>query len=74
MTGPVSLELYVSSSAVDTDFTGKLIDVWPNGYAENLMDGILRARYRNSMEKEEFMNPGDCTNSRSISGQPPTSF
>jgi predicted acyl esterase len=51
VTGTVSLELYVSSSAVDTDFTGKLIDVWPNGNAENLLDGILRARYRKSMEK-----------------------
>ena len=44
---------------MDTDFTGKLIDVWPNGNAENLIDGILRARYRNSMEKSEFINPGD---------------
>jgi uncharacterized protein len=58
VTGPVSLELYVSSSAVDTDFTGKLVDVWPNGFAQNLTDGILRARYRNSMEKAELMNPG----------------
>jgi putative CocE/NonD family hydrolase len=59
VTGPVTVELFVSSSAVDTDFTGKLIDVWPNGNAENLIDGILRARYRDSMEKAEFMNPGD---------------
>jgi len=59
VTGPISLELYVSSSAVDTDFTGKLVDVWPNGYAENLTEGILRARYRHSMEKEEFLNPGE---------------
>jgi putative CocE/NonD family hydrolase len=59
VTGPVTLELHVSSSAVDTDFTGKLIDVWPNGYAENLLDGILRARYRDSMQKAEFMNPGE---------------
>jgi uncharacterized protein len=58
VTGPVTLELYVSSSAVDTDFTGKLVDVWPNGSAENLIDGILRARYRHSMEKAELMNPG----------------
>jgi hypothetical protein len=57
ITGPVTLELYVSSSAVDTDFTGKLIDVWPDGKAENLIDGILRARYRHSMEKAELMNP-----------------
>jgi hypothetical protein len=53
------LELYVSSSAVDTDFTGKLVDVWPNGFAVNLTDGILRMRYRNSMEKAELMNPGE---------------
>jgi putative CocE/NonD family hydrolase len=59
VTGPISVELYVSSSAVDTDFTGKLVDVWPNGYAENLTEGILRARYRHSMEKEEFLNPGE---------------
>jgi putative CocE/NonD family hydrolase len=59
VTGPVSLELYASSSAVDTDFTGKLVDVWPNGFAQNLTDGILRARYRNSPEKPEFMNPGE---------------
>jgi putative CocE/NonD family hydrolase len=58
VTGPVSLELYVSSSAVDTDFTGKLVDVWPNGFAENLTDGILRARYRDSLEKAELMTPG----------------
>jgi uncharacterized protein len=59
VTGPVSVELYASSSAVDTDFTGKLVDVWPNGYAQNLTDGILRARYRVSPEKAEFMNPGE---------------
>jgi putative CocE/NonD family hydrolase len=59
VTGPISVELYVSSSAVDTDFTGKLVDVWPNGYAENLTEGILRARYRHSKEKEEFLNPGE---------------
>lgn len=59
VTGPVSVELYASSSAVDTDFTGKLVDVWPNGYAQNLTDGIQRARYRVTPEKAEFMNPGE---------------
>jgi putative CocE/NonD family hydrolase len=59
VTGPITLELYASSSAVDTDFTGKLVDVWPNGYAQNMTDGILRARYRLSPEKAEFMNPGE---------------
>jgi putative CocE/NonD family hydrolase len=58
VTGPVSLELYVSSSAVDTDFTGKVVDVWPNGFAQNLTEGILRARYRTSREEAELMNPG----------------
>jgi uncharacterized protein len=59
VTGPVSLELYVSSSAVDTDFTGKLVDVWPNGFAQNLTEGILRLRYRNSQEHAELANPGE---------------
>jgi putative CocE/NonD family hydrolase len=59
VTGPVSVDLWVSSSAVDTDFTGKLLDVWPNGYAQNLTEGILRMRYRNSQEKPELANPGE---------------
>jgi putative CocE/NonD family hydrolase len=42
---------------VDTDFTAKLVDLWPNGFVQNLTDGIVRARYRNSQEKPEFMNP-----------------
>ena len=59
VTGPVSLDLYVSTSAVDTDFTGKLVDVWPNGFAQNLTEGILRLRYRDSQEKPELANPGE---------------
>jgi len=59
VTGPVSLDLYVSTSAVDTDFTGTLVDVWPNGFAQNLTAGILRLRYRNSPEKAELANPGE---------------
>jgi uncharacterized protein len=58
VTGPVSLTLFVSSSAVDTDFTAKLVDVFPDGTAINLCDGILRARYRNGLATEELMNPG----------------
>ena len=58
VTGPVTLDLYAKSSAVDTDFTAKLVDVWPNGFAQNLTEGILRARYRASQEKPEFMTPG----------------
>jgi putative CocE/NonD family hydrolase len=59
VTGPVTLELYVKSSAVDTDFTAKLVDVWPNGFVQNITEGILRMRYRNSREKPELMKPGD---------------
>jgi putative CocE/NonD family hydrolase len=58
VTGPVTAELYVSSSAVDTDFTAKLVDVWANGFAQNLTEGILRLRYRNSQEKPEPDKPG----------------
>ncbi|MGD0694341.1 MAG: CocE/NonD family hydrolase [Terriglobia bacterium] len=58
VTGPVSLELYARSTAVDTDFTAKLVDVWPNGFAQNLTEGIVRGRYRDSQEKPDFMNPG----------------
>lgn len=57
VTGPITVEVYASSSAVDTDFTGKLVDVWPNGFAQNLTDGILRARFLSSQEKPEFLNP-----------------
>lgn len=58
VTGPVSLTLYVSSSAVDTDFTGKLVDVFPDGRAMILTDGILRARYRESLSAPKLMQPG----------------
>jgi len=59
VTGHVSLTLYVSSSAPDTDFTGKLVDVFPDGRAIFLTDGILRARYRNSLAKPELLTPGE---------------
>jgi len=59
VTGPISVELFASSTAVDTDFTAKLVDVWPNGFAQNLTDGIIRARYRESSERPVFMNPGE---------------
>jgi hypothetical protein len=59
VTGPVRLELFAGSSAVDTDFTAKVVDVWPNGFAQNLTEGILRARFRNSLEKPVLMRPGE---------------
>src|SRR6185436_18299771 len=51
--------LYVSTTARDTDFTAKLIDVFPDGQARNLTDGILRLRYRNSLEKPELVKEGE---------------
>jgi hypothetical protein len=58
VTGPVSLELFAKSTAVDTDFTAKLVDVAPDGFAQNLTEGIIRARYRDAQEKPTLMNPG----------------
>jgi putative CocE/NonD family hydrolase len=58
VTGPLELVLYAESSAPDTDFTGKLVDVAPGGRAEILADGILRARYRESLAAPALMEPG----------------
>ncbi len=58
VTGPVSVTLYASSSAPDTDFTAKLVDVHPDGKAYNLADGIIRARYRDSFAEPALMEPG----------------
>jgi uncharacterized protein len=57
--GPVKVVLYAATSARDTDFTAKLVDVFPSGYARNLTDGILRLRYRNSLEKPKLAVPGE---------------
>jgi putative CocE/NonD family hydrolase len=57
VTGPIRLELFAGSSAVDTDFIGKLVDVWPDGFAQNLTEGIVRGRYRDSQEQPALMNP-----------------
>lgn len=57
VTGPIALVLYVSSSACDTDFTGKLVDVSPDGRAEILTDGILRARYRELFSEPKLLVP-----------------
>jgi putative CocE/NonD family hydrolase len=62
ITGPVTLELFAASSAVDTDFTAKLVDVAPDGFAQNLTEGIVRARYRESQEKPTLINPGQIYN------------
>jgi len=59
VTGPIGLVLYVSSSAKDTDFTGKLVDVYPDGRAYNLQDGLLRVRYREGYDKKVWMKEGE---------------
>ena len=51
--------LHASSSAVDTDFVAKLIDVYPDGRAINVAEGILRARHRNGVSQPEPMEPGE---------------
>ncbi|MER9714446.1 CocE/NonD family hydrolase [Mesorhizobium sp. M0174] len=56
--GAIKMVLHVSSSAVDTDFTGKLVDVYPDGRAIQLQLGILRARYRNGFLEPELLTPG----------------
>lgn len=58
VTGQIGLELYAGSSAVNTDFTGKLVDVAPDGTAYNLTEGILRASHRDSMETSTPLVPG----------------
>lgn len=64
ITGELSVKLWISSTAVDTDFTAKLVDVypsspaWPGGFDLNIADGILRARFRDSLKEEKLMEPG----------------
>ena len=58
VTGPIRVVLYAATSAPDTDFTAKLVDVFPDGTARNLTDGILRLRYRESLEKPVLAIPG----------------
>ncbi|MAG37681.1 MAG: antibiotic hydrolase [Dehalococcoidia bacterium] len=63
VTGAIEVKLWIASSAVDTDFTAKLIDVYPpnpdypTGYHLGLADSIIRARYRNGFERPELMEP-----------------
>src|SRR5262249_20117541 len=58
VTGPVELVVAFSSSALDTDVVGRLVDVAPSGRSELVTDGILRARYRDSLEHPEALEPG----------------
>ena len=64
LTGPITVRLWVSSTAPDTDFTAKLLDIYPpstdypDGYHLNISDGIVRARYRSFSGKAELLEPG----------------
>jgi putative CocE/NonD family hydrolase len=60
VTGPIMVHLWAISSAPDTDFVARLVDVHPDGYAQNLTDGIIRARHRNSAHggAETLIEPG----------------
>ena len=58
ITGPVRMELHAATTALDTDFTAKLVDVHPDGKAFNLCDGILRGRFHQGLHKEELLQPG----------------
>jgi putative CocE/NonD family hydrolase len=58
VTGPLTVQLYAATSAPDTDFTAKLVDVRPDGYAHNLADGVIRARYRQSRTRPSLLTPG----------------
>ncbi len=64
VTGELVVNLWASSSAVDTDFTAKLVDVhpsssdYPGGFDQNIADGIVRARFRESLKEEKLMEPG----------------
>jgi len=58
VTGPVTVSLWAATSTRDTDFTAKLVDVCEEGCARNLTDGIIRARYRESMSNPTLLEPG----------------
>ena len=59
VTGPLILHLYAATSARDTDFIAKLVDVYPDGHAYNVTDGIIRAQFRNSILTQQFVIPGE---------------
>jgi len=58
VTGPINAIIYASSTAKDTDFCAKLVDVYPCGFAMNVAQGVIRARYRDSLETQQLMEPG----------------
>jgi hypothetical protein len=57
VTGRITAKVFVSSSAVDSDLSIRLCDVYPDGKSYNMAEGMLRLRYRNSLEKPELLTP-----------------
>ena len=73
VTGSIHVELYASSSAPDSDFTAKLVDVWPTGFVQRISDGMVRARFREGMDRPSLIEPGkiykypiDCWNTSQV--------
>ncbi len=73
VTGPIRVDLSAASSALDTDFMAKLLDVWPTGFAQRLCDGMVRARFRAGMDRPALIEPGrvyqysiDCWNTAQV--------
>jgi len=59
ITGPLQLHLFASTSALDTDFTARLVDVYPDGSSYNIAEGCIRAKYRKSILRPEAVTPGE---------------
>jgi len=57
VTGPIILHLFASTDRTDTDFTGKIVDVSPDGYAKILLEGVIRGRYWKTFQKQNLLTP-----------------
>ncbi|MBV8894647.1 MAG: CocE/NonD family hydrolase [Acidobacteria bacterium] len=58
VTGPVVLHLFASTDRTDTDFNGKIVDVYPEGYARILQEGVIRGRYWKTFKQQNLLTPG----------------
>jgi putative CocE/NonD family hydrolase len=61
ITGPIRLDLYATTDAVDTDFVAVLCDVHPDGFVQNLAEGLVRGRFRDSYDEPTLLSPGEAT-------------
>jgi putative CocE/NonD family hydrolase len=57
VTGPIVLHLFASTDRTDTDFNGKIVDVYPNGYAHILLEGVIRGRYWKTFKQQNLLTP-----------------